>query len=132
MKSFVPILVAVCSVCSLSAQTESPKSKPFGSVTAAPSTQKPAAAGPKAVPPTVKEPGKAPAEMSPPPAIPAATPAAEANATKPKIDKHPPAFDVKNMDTSIKPSDDFFTYANGTWLKKTPIPPEESRWGSFQ
>ncbi len=35
------------------------------------------------------------------------------------------------MDTSVKPQDDFYTYANGAWLKKTPIPPEESRWGSF-
>ena len=84
MKSFLLILLAVCTACVLSAQTESPKSKPFGSATAAPNT-----------------------------------------------DKHPPAFDVKNMDTAVKPSDDFFTYANGTWLKKTPIPPEESRWGSF-
>ena len=116
MKSFIPTLVVVFSVCSLNAQTE---------------PQKPPATEPKAVPPTVKESGKAPAEMSPPPAIPAATPGAEAKTTKPKIDKNPPAFDVKNMDTSVKPSDDFFTYANGTWLKKTPIPPEESRWGSF-
>ncbi|MGI8437824.1 MAG: M13 family metallopeptidase [Chthoniobacterales bacterium] len=45
--------------------------------------------------------------------------------------KNPPAFDVANMDKSVKPSDDFYTYANGTWLKKNPIPPEESRWGSF-
>ncbi|MEP6821216.1 MAG: M13 family metallopeptidase, partial [Chthoniobacterales bacterium] len=43
----------------------------------------------------------------------------------------PPAFDVQNMDKSVKPSEDFYTYANGTWLKKNPIPPEESRWGSF-
>ena len=111
MKSFVLILVAVFSACSLNAQSEPQKSP----------------AGQKAVPPT----GKAPAEISPPPAIPAATPGAEAKTTQPKIDKNPPAFDVKNMDTSVKPSDDFFTYANGTWLKKTPIPPEESRWGSF-
>src|SRR5437762_9782569 len=35
------------------------------------------------------------------------------------------------MDTSVKPSDDFFMYANGGWIKRTPIPPEYSRWGSF-
>ena len=45
--------------------------------------------------------------------------------------KNPPAFDLKNMDTSVKPQDDFYTYANGAWLKTNPIPPEESRWGSF-
>lgn len=35
------------------------------------------------------------------------------------------------MDTSVKPSDDFFMYANGGWIKRTQIPPEYSRWGSF-
>jgi len=36
-----------------------------------------------------------------------------------------------NMDTSIKPGDDFFEYANGTWIKNNPIPAKENRWGSF-
>jgi len=48
-----------------------------------------------------------------------------------KTDKNPPPFDIKNMDTSVKPGDDFFSYANGGWLKRTPIPPEYARWGSF-
>ncbi len=34
-----------------------------------------------------------------------------------------------NRDTSIKPGDDFFTYANGGWIKQHPIPDEESSWG---
>jgi putative endopeptidase len=42
-----------------------------------------------------------------------------------------PTLDPKNMDTSVKPQDDFFMYANGGWIKKTEIPPEYSRWGSF-
>ena len=41
-----------------------------------------------------------------------------------KTEKNPPAFDPKNMDTSVKPARRFLTYANGTWLKNTPIPPE--------
>jgi len=40
-------------------------------------------------------------------------------------------FDVRDMDTAIKPQNDFYRYANGGWLKKNPIPPHESRWGSF-
>lgn len=35
------------------------------------------------------------------------------------------------MDTRVRPQDDFYQYANGTWMKKNPIPPHESRWGSF-
>lgn len=33
------------------------------------------------------------------------------------------------MDTSVKPGEDFFTYANGGWLKRHPIPASESSWG---
>ncbi len=40
-------------------------------------------------------------------------------------------FDIKNIDKRVRPQDDFYTYANGAWLTKTVIPPEESRWGSF-
>ena len=35
----------------------------------------------------------------------------------------------KNMDTTVKPNDDFFQYANGGWLKKNPIPAAYSSWG---
>jgi putative endopeptidase len=43
-----------------------------------------------------------------------------------------PAIDPANMDPRAKPGDDFYQYANGGWLERTPIPPEYSRWGSFQ
>lgn len=36
---------------------------------------------------------------------------------------------ASNMDTTIKPGNDFFAYANGGWLAKNPIPGDESRWG---
>lgn len=35
------------------------------------------------------------------------------------------------MDKSIRPQDDFFMFANGTWVKNNPVPASESRWGSF-
>ncbi|MGB2869888.1 MAG: M13 family metallopeptidase [Bacteroidota bacterium] len=35
------------------------------------------------------------------------------------------------MDLSVKPCDNFFLYANGTWVRNTPIPPAFSSWGSF-
>jgi putative endopeptidase len=34
-----------------------------------------------------------------------------------------------DIDPSINPGDDFFSYANGTWLKANPIPPSEAYWG---
>ena len=34
-----------------------------------------------------------------------------------------------SLDTTIHPSDDFFEYANGGWIKKNPIPNEQSSWG---
>lgn len=37
--------------------------------------------------------------------------------------------DVANMDKTVEPFVDFFEYANGTWLKKTPIPNEYDKWG---
>lgn len=39
--------------------------------------------------------------------------------------------DKSNMDFSVNPGDDFYTYANGSWLKNNPVPPKETRWGSF-
>jgi len=40
-------------------------------------------------------------------------------------------FDTKNMDTSVKPSVDFYEYADGTWLKTTTLPPDHPTTGSF-
>ena len=34
-----------------------------------------------------------------------------------------------NMDTTVSPGKDFFDYANGGWIKKNPIPDEQSSWG---
>lgn len=39
--------------------------------------------------------------------------------------------DVANIDSSVRPQDDFYTFANGAWLKNNPIPGAETRWGSF-
>jgi putative endopeptidase len=69
-------------------------------------------------------------EQAPPPPIPATTPGA--NKSGPASgEKSSLPFDPKNMDTSVKPQDDFYLYANGGWIKRNPIPPEFSRWGSF-
>ena len=36
-----------------------------------------------------------------------------------------------SMDTSVKPGDDFYTYANGGWMKATEIPADRSNIGGF-
>jgi len=40
--------------------------------------------------------------------------------------------DLTGIDTSVKPGDDFFEYANGTWFKRTEIPADRTSTGSFQ
>jgi putative endopeptidase len=40
-------------------------------------------------------------------------------------------FDLSAMDRSIEPGRDFFRYAGGTWMRTVQIPPDRSRWGSF-
>lgn len=39
--------------------------------------------------------------------------------------------DPANIDPHVKPGNDFFRYANGSWLRNNPIPNSETRWGSF-
>ncbi|NVO30899.1 M13 family metallopeptidase [Hymenobacter lapidiphilus] len=34
-----------------------------------------------------------------------------------------------NLDTTVRPGDDFYNYANGTWFRQHPIPASESNWG---
>ncbi|MDR0927205.1 MAG: M13 family metallopeptidase [Ignavibacteria bacterium] len=41
------------------------------------------------------------------------------------------AIDVANMDQTVSPGENFFTYSNGSWMKANPIPEEQSQWGSF-
>jgi putative endopeptidase len=36
-----------------------------------------------------------------------------------------------DMDKSIRPGDDFYLYANGTWLARTDIPADRASVGSF-
>ncbi len=50
---------------------------------------------------------------------------------QPQSAQNAPPLDPKNVDPSVKPGDDFFSYANGAWIKRTEIPPEYSRWGAF-
>jgi putative endopeptidase len=42
-----------------------------------------------------------------------------------------PVLDVSAMDRTVDPCVDFYTYACGGWIKKNPIPPDQSNWGTY-
>src|SRR3569623_2077447 len=52
-----------------------------------------------------------------------------AQSTAPKPKYGPWGVDYASMDKSVKPGDDFFRYAEGTWLRTSPIAPDKSRAG---
>jgi putative endopeptidase len=42
-----------------------------------------------------------------------------------------PGLDVNNLDRSVKPTDNFFQFVNGNWVKNNPVPSDESTWNVF-
>jgi len=109
------LAVTFLSALALQAQSEPQKSPILGTTPLPPDLKKDDKPKSEAVPPLP------PTDISP----------GKVESPKPKIEKNPPPIDPTNMDTSVKPSEDFFMYANGGWIKRTEIPPEYSRWGSF-
>jgi len=86
---------------------------------------------PEKTPPTGKSPAAAKRSPTNPPAIQSSGTKSGEASSKPATDENAKPIDPSNMDPSVKPSNDFFLYANGGWIKRTEIPPEYSRWGSF-
>ncbi|MFA0963120.1 M13 family metallopeptidase [Roseivirga sp. BDSF3-8] len=50
-------------------------------------------------------------------------------ATEPE--QEPRGITVSNMDTTANPGEDFYQYANGTWMANNEIPADQNSWGSF-
>jgi endothelin-converting enzyme/putative endopeptidase len=44
----------------------------------------------------------------------------------------PPAPGLPVLDPTISPCDNFYLHACGVWINENPIPPDQSRWGTFQ
>lgn len=40
-------------------------------------------------------------------------------------------FDTAGMDTSVRPVDDYYAYANGTWARTTEVPADRANYGMF-
>ncbi|HEY0333028.1 MAG TPA: M13 family metallopeptidase [Stenotrophomonas sp.] len=59
----------------------------------------------------------------------ATTPATAAPTTAPLLGTF--GFDAKGMDRRVVAGDDFFSFANGTWVKNTEIPADRSSYNSF-
>lgn len=68
----------------------------------------------------------APSNPAPAPAPVASAPPAPLNVSQVVN----PAIDSAGMDPAVAPGDDFFRWANGTWLKNNEIPADRSTWGT--
>jgi len=42
-----------------------------------------------------------------------------------------PSLDVSSMDLKVNPCEDFFHYTCGNWIRKNPIPPDQSSWDVY-
>lgn len=67
-----------------------------------------------------------PPQAVPPAPAPAPTPAPVTSAAA----ATPAGIDLAGIDRSVAPGDDFFGFANGSWIKGTEIPADRSTWGA--
>jgi len=65
-------------------------------------------------------------------AAPAVAASAAAPAQRPYAElPYTPGLDLKSMDLTAKPCEDFYQYTCGGWLKNNPIPADKSRWDVY-
>ena len=54
-----------------------------------------------------------------------------AHAQQPAAANSEPVLDVSSMDKSVDPCVDFFRYSCGGWIKRNPIPADQSSWDTY-
>jgi putative endopeptidase len=54
-----------------------------------------------------------------------------ASAQQPGTANYTPALDISAMDRTLDPCVDFFAYSCGGWIKRNPIPPDQSSWDTY-
>ncbi|MES1261553.1 MAG: M13 family metallopeptidase [Acidobacteriota bacterium] len=54
-----------------------------------------------------------------------------AAAALPLLAQSPTGIDLGAIDRAAQPCNDFYQYACGTWMKRNPVPSDQSRWGRF-
>src|SRR5271170_717604 len=54
-----------------------------------------------------------------------------AHAQQPTAANSEPVLDVTSMDQTVDPCADFFQYSCGGWIKKNPIPADQSSWDTY-
>src|SRR5882724_2119892 len=108
------------------------KSSPAPKTSEPPATAAPAPSPSPANPPATQVTGaqpKTPEAAGQPATTPAPAAQQQASAERKTPQAPPPGIDLTALDPSVKPCDDFYKFACGSWLARTPIPEDRPQWG---